>query len=98
LPNDLRNCLVALVLGSVWLWVTRWTLAIGAPGQLTTSWTVLSLLVFAAGLTLRERIYRLGGFTILGLALGRLFLFDVWKFDSLFASSASSSSEPRSSH
>ena len=45
---------------------------------------MLSLLVFAAGLTLRERIYRLGGFTILGLALGRLFLFDVWKFDSLF--------------
>jgi uncharacterized membrane protein len=84
LPRDLRNTLVTLVLVSVWLWVTRWTLHRGALGELTTSWTILALVVFAAGLTLRERIYRLGGFAILGLALGRLFLFDVWKFDSLY--------------
>jgi uncharacterized membrane protein len=84
LPKDLRNTLVTLVLASVWLWVTRWTLDRGAFGQLTTSWTILALIVFAAGLTLRERIYRLGGFVILGLALGRLFFFDVWKFDSLY--------------
>jgi len=84
LPKDLRNALVILVLVSAWLWVTRWTLSRGAPGELTTSWTILALVVFTAGLTLRERIYRLGGFAILGLALWRLFLFDVWKFDSLY--------------
>jgi uncharacterized membrane protein len=84
LPKDLRNTLVTLVLASVWLWVTCWTLDRGALNQLTTWWTILALVVFAAGLTLRERIYRLGGFAILGLALGRLFLFDVWKFDSLY--------------
>jgi hypothetical protein len=84
LPQDLRNGLVTLVLISVWLWVTKWTLQHGVVGQLTTSWTILALVVFAAGLTLRERIYRLGGFAILGLALGRLFLFDIWKFDSIY--------------
>jgi hypothetical protein len=84
LPKDLRHTLVILVLVSVWLWVTQWTLHRGAFGELTTSWTILALVVFATGLTLRERIYRLGGFVILGLALGRLFLFDVWKFDSLY--------------
>jgi uncharacterized membrane protein len=84
LPNDLRDGLVTLVLISAWLWVTNWTLDHGVVGQLTTSWTVLALAVFAAGLTLRERVYRLGGFVILGLALGRLFLFDVWKFDSIY--------------
>jgi hypothetical protein len=81
---ELRNAIVTLVLVSVWLWVTRWTLDRGVVGQLTTSWTILALIVFAAGLTLRERVYRLGGFVILGLAIGRLFVFDVWKFDSLY--------------
>ena len=81
---ELRNAIVTLVLVSVWLWVTRWTLDRGVVGQLTTSWTILALIVFAAGLTLRERVYRLGGFVILGLAIGRLFIFDVWKFDSLY--------------
>jgi uncharacterized membrane protein len=84
IPNALRNAMVTMVLVSVWLWVTRWTLDRGVLGQLTTSWTMLALIVFAAGLTLRERVYRLGGFVILGLAMGRLFVFDVWKFDSLY--------------
>lgn len=84
LPEGLRSTLVSLVLFSAWLWVTRWTLDQGSAGHLTTSWTILALIVFAAGLVLRERVYRLGGFTILALALGRLFVFDVWKFDSLY--------------
>lgn len=84
IPATLRNAMVTMVLVSVWLWVTRWTLDRGVLGQLTTSWTILALVVFAAGLTLRERVYRLGGFVILGLAVGRLFVFDVWKFDSLY--------------
>jgi hypothetical protein len=84
LPKPLRNALVSLVLLSVWFWVTRWTLDRGILGHLTTSWTLLALVVFGAGLALRERVYRLGGFAILGFALARLFVFDVWKFDSLY--------------
>lgn len=84
LPKDLRNAFVTMVLFSVWFWVTRWTMDRGVLSQLTISWTILALVVFAAGLALRERVYRLGGFAILTLALGRLFIFDVWKFDSLY--------------
>jgi uncharacterized membrane protein len=84
LPKDIRNFMVLLALCSMWLWVTHWTLDLGARGQLTTTWTIFALIVFGAGLALRERIYRLGGFAVLGLAIGRLFLLDVWRFDSLY--------------
>lgn len=83
-PKVIHNLLITLVLVSVWQWITRWVLGQGASGHLTTAWTVLALIVFGGGLALRERVYRLGGFVILGLALARLFAFDVWRFDSLY--------------
>jgi hypothetical protein len=69
---EVRTALVLAALASVWLWVTRWTVLHVGTGQLTTAWAVLSLLVLAAGLGLRERLYRLGGFAVLALAVGRL--------------------------
>jgi uncharacterized membrane protein len=45
---------------------------------------LLALGIFGAGLGLRERIYRIGGFGVLALAIGRLFLLDVWRFDTLY--------------
>jgi hypothetical protein len=82
-PLDARTALVSVALVSMWLWVTRWTTLHGVPGHLTTAWTILSVTIFAAGLGLRERVYRLGGIGILGLAVGHLFVVDVWRFDSL---------------
>jgi len=78
-----RNALVLAAMGSLWLWITRWTILHAGAGQLTTAWAVLALLIFAAGLGLRERLYRLGGFAVLALAVGRLFIVDVWRFDTL---------------
>ena len=83
LPVTLRNILVILALFSMWIWVSHWTVDFGR-GQLTTAWTVFALVVFSVGLALRERIYRLGGFAVLGLAIGRLFFLDVWRFDSIY--------------
>jgi uncharacterized membrane protein len=80
---ELRNGLALAAMATLWLWVTRWTLAHGHQDQLTTAWTFLAFVIFAAGLGLRERIYRLGGFAVLGLAVGRLFIVDVWRFDTL---------------
>lgn len=79
-----QKSLVAFALASVWMWVTRWTIAHVCAGQLTTAWALLALVVLGTGLGLRERLYRLGGFTILTLAVGRLFIVDVWRFDTLF--------------
>jgi hypothetical protein len=78
-----RDELVGGAVASLWLFATRWMEAHGHLMQLTAAWAVLALLVFGAGLALRERIYRLGGFGILGLAVARLFIIDVWRFDTL---------------
>ncbi|MEQ1859162.1 MAG: DUF2339 domain-containing protein [Chthoniobacteraceae bacterium] len=82
--REAHQALMVMVLASAWLWVTRWTISHGYPGHLTAAWAVLALVVFAAGLGLRERIHRLGGFAFLALAIGRLFVVDVWRFDTLY--------------
>ncbi len=82
LPSG-RDALVGAAMASLWLWVTRWMFHHGHGSQLTIAWALLALLIFAAGLALRERIYRLGGFGVLALAIGRLFVIDVWRFDTL---------------
>lgn len=83
LPSEARNALVAAAMASVWLWVTRWVNLHHLTEHLTAAWAFLALIIFAAGLGLRERIYRIGGFGVLGLAVGRLFILDVWRFDTL---------------
>jgi len=78
-----RDLLVGAAMASLWLWTTRWAVMHDLGGQLTAVWAGLALAIFAGGLSLRERIYRLGGFGVLALALSRLFFFDVWRFDAL---------------
>ena len=84
LPLTVRNTLVAAALASVWLWVTRYVTAHHTSSGLTVAWALLALTVFIAGLVLRERIYRVGGFAILALAIGRIFIIDVWQLETLY--------------
>ena len=51
---------------------------------LTASWSVLALGLLAAGMVLRERMYRWLGLGVLACALGRVLVFDVWKLATLF--------------
>lgn len=83
IDGAVRDLLVGAAMASLWLWTTRWAVAHDLGGQLTAVWAGLALVIFAGGLGLRERIYRLGGFGVLALALGRLFFFDVWRFEAL---------------
>lgn len=79
-----RDAFVIAAAASLWLWVTTKAMDLGWHDYLTVAWGLLALGIFAAGLGLRERIYRLGGFAILALAVGRLFVIDVWSFDTLY--------------
>lgn len=63
------------------VWVTATVRFHHDPLPLTAAWALLALAVFFAGLLLRARIFRLGGLGILGLALCRVVLFDVWRLD-----------------
>ncbi len=81
---SVRHAAAGLTTGTFWLWVTRWMLSQHRADLLTVAWSALAVLVFVAGLTLRERVYRLGGFLILGLAVGRVFLVDVWRLETIY--------------
>jgi hypothetical protein len=81
-PSSARQAIVGAGLLSVWLWATVWANNYG--GQVTATWAFLALFVFLAGLALRDRVYRLGAFAILGAALLRLFTLDVWRLDTLY--------------
>jgi hypothetical protein len=78
-----------MVLGSlsVWLFVSRWVLKLeeaSGGSYLTASWSLVGLAFFAGGFALRERLYRWLGLGVLGCALGRVVLFDVWKLETIY--------------
>jgi uncharacterized membrane protein len=78
-----------IVLGSlsVWLFISRWVLKLeeaSGGSYLTAGWSLLGLAFFAGGLALRERFYRWVGLCVLGSALGRVILFDVWKLETVY--------------
>jgi uncharacterized membrane protein len=68
----------------LWLWVTRWMIAFEHTRSLTAAWSAVAFAVFIAGLALRERPYRLGGFAMLALAVGRVFFVDVWELETIY--------------
>jgi uncharacterized membrane protein len=70
----------------LWLFVSRWVVlkSGGAHFYLTASWAALALGLFGAGLGLRERLYRWLGLGLLGCALGRVVLSDVWRLATLY--------------
>jgi uncharacterized membrane protein len=65
------------------LYLTRWIQQDGGGASLTAAWAVLAFALFVAGFLLRERVYRWTGLGVLGLALARVVLVDVWKLDAL---------------
>lgn len=85
-PFDSQIHMAAILLGSLslWLFLTRWVLEKAGGFYLTASWSALALVLFVCGMVLRERVYRWLGLAVLGCALGRIVIFDVWKLESLY--------------
>ncbi len=71
-------------LAALLAWVTSGTRFFHDPIPLTAAWALLALGLFFAGFLMHARLFRLGGLGILGLALCRIVLFDVWKLDPPF--------------
>jgi uncharacterized membrane protein len=80
--QEVAGLLLAAV-ATLWLWVTRWTLLELGPRNLTVTWSLLALAVFVLGFALQARLYRLAGMIFVTLAIARVFLVDVWQFDTL---------------
>jgi uncharacterized membrane protein len=76
---------VIIVAGlSVWQYVSQWVMQNASGFYLTASWSALALALFTCGIASRERIYRWLGLGVLGCALGRVVIFDVWKLETLY--------------
>ncbi len=61
----------------------RMTLSFEGAFTLAAAWSVFAALVFLAGLTLREKVYRWLGLGILVFTMGRIATVDIWQLDSL---------------
>jgi uncharacterized membrane protein len=69
---------------SLWRFLSVWVSEQASGFYLTAGWSVLALVLFAAGIALRERIYRWLGLGILACALGRVVVFDVWQLEMIY--------------
>ncbi len=72
---------------SLWLFISRWVMqleSVTGGSYLTASWSLLGLGLFTAGFALQEKIYRWLGLGVLGCALGRVVLVDVWKLETTY--------------
>jgi hypothetical protein len=80
---DLQQTLILIGIPSLWLLVSRWASTDEGTLSLTIAWSALAAVVFAIGLGIRERLYRLAGLAILACAIGRIFLIDIWQLGTL---------------
>jgi hypothetical protein len=76
----------AMIVGglSLWLYLSRWVLISADGFYLTATWSGWALVLFIVGIALRERVYRWLGLGVLGCALGRVAIFDVWKLATIY--------------
>jgi uncharacterized membrane protein len=84
LEPDVHSVIIIIGGLSLWLFLTRWVLEKASGFYLTASWSVFALVLFMAGMILREKMYRWLGLVILLCSLGRVVIFDVWKLDTLY--------------
>jgi uncharacterized membrane protein len=84
LPRLTPDFLILTGCGTLWWLVSQWV-QLGAGGfYLTASWSALAFAFIGSGVFLRERTYRWTGLGILGAALGRIVLFDVWELETFY--------------
>jgi hypothetical protein len=69
---------------SLWLLLSRWVMTFAGGFYLTASWSALALVLFLLGMGWRERVYRWTGLGILGAALGRVVIFDIWQLGMIY--------------
>ena len=83
LPGAVRIALCTLATFGLWILAHR--LADGVAGGffLTITWSLVAFAAMAAGFVLKERTYRLLALGILGAAIARIALLDVWQLETL---------------
>jgi uncharacterized membrane protein len=84
-PDEKIHGAIIFITGvSLWRFVSCWVATFTGGFLLTAAWAGLAVLVFAAGIFLRERFHRWLGLGILAAAVGRVVLVDVWKQETIY--------------
>ncbi len=84
LPAPAHATIIIAGCGTLWWLISNWVLLSASGFYLTASWSALAFACIGGGVLLREKIYRWAGLGILGTALGRIVLFDVWKLETFY--------------
>jgi uncharacterized membrane protein len=85
IPKEAQRVFIAVGGLSLWWYLIQWVSDRASGGFfLTASWSALALVFFTAGMALRERVYRWLGLFVLGCALCRIVIIDVWRLESLY--------------
>ena len=83
-PRAAQSALIVAAVFTAW---AAWSVAVvhwyTGGFALAAGWSVFAAVVFAAGLALRERMYRLLALLVLVVTLGHVVFFDIWQLDSL---------------
>ena len=85
LPRRLDAAIIVIIGVTLWTFVSRWVvIKSGTHFLLTVSWALLAAALFTMGFAFRERMYRWLGLALLACAVGRVFLSDVWKLETIY--------------
>jgi hypothetical protein len=84
LAEEIHGAIVFITGVSLWRFVSCWAETFTGGFFLTMTWAGFAVLVFAAGMILRERFHRWLGLGVLAAAVGRVVLVDVWKQETIY--------------
>lgn len=84
LDDKIHGTIIFIAGVSLWRFLSCWTATFTSGFFVTMSWAGFAVLVFAAGIVLRERFHRWLGLGVLAAAVGRVALVDVWKQETIY--------------
>ena len=84
LAEKIHGAVVFIAGVSLWRFISCWADTFTSGFSMTMLWAGFAVLVFAAGMILRERFHRWLGLGVLAAAVGRVVLVDVWKQETIF--------------
>ena len=85
LPEEKIHAAFIFTVGiSLWRFLSCWSAQLSSGFFVTMTWAGFAVLVFAAGILLRERFHRWLGLGVLAAAVGRVVLVDVWKQETIY--------------
>jgi uncharacterized membrane protein len=83
-PEQIHSATIIIAGLALWRFLWCWAAQINDAYSVTMVWAGLAVVMFAAGIVLRERFHRWFGLGLLAAAVGRVVLVDVWTQETIW--------------